>query len=143
MKRIASVSFFGMALAVVLFFGIPGNANAFDNGTSGRIILAGAEAGFDVFGVGAGVDIGGEGVGAGAHIGGAGAGASIGNPDRDRYDRERAHQRERAKERVAAHKRAVAHRRAVAQKRAADEKRDADRDRENRGGARDQESTDR
>ena len=41
MKRIASVSFFGIALAVVLSFGIPGNANAFDNGTSGRIILAG------------------------------------------------------------------------------------------------------
>ena len=40
MKRIASVSFFGIALAVVLSFGIPGNANAFDNGASGRIMLA-------------------------------------------------------------------------------------------------------
>ncbi len=132
MKRIASVSFFGIVLAFVLSFGIPGNANAFDNGTNGPIILAGVEAGFDVFGVGAGVDIGGGGVGAGAHVGGAGAGADIGNPDRNRYESERAYQRERA----------AAHKRAVAQKRAADQKRDADRERENRG-ANNQESTGR
>ena len=81
MKRIASVSFFGIALALALSFGIPGNANAFDNGTSGRIILAGVEAGFDVFGVGAGVGIGNGGVDAGAHVGGAGAGVDIGGSD--------------------------------------------------------------
>ena len=86
MKRIARVSFFGIALAVVLSFGIPGNANAFDNGASGRIILVGVEAGFD--------------------IGGVGAGANIGGPDRDRYEREQAYEHERAKER-AAHKRDV------------------------------------
>jgi hypothetical protein len=106
MKRIASVSFFGIALAVVLCFGIPGNANAFDNGASGRIILAGVGAGFDIGGVGAGVGIGSEGVDAGAHVGGLGAGVDVGNPDRDRYERERAYEHEQAKER-AAHKRDV------------------------------------
>ncbi|MGO9022682.1 MAG: hypothetical protein ACLQVJ_30470 [Syntrophobacteraceae bacterium] len=136
MKRIASVSFFGIALALVLAFGIPGNANALDNGT-GRIMLVGIEAGVDLGGVvGAGVGIGDGGVGAGAHVGGLGAGANIGDPDRDRYERERAYEREQA------HKRAAAHRRAAAHKRAAAEKRAADRDRENRG-ANNQESTDR
>ena len=123
MNRIASVYFFGIALAVVLAFGIPGNANAFDNGTSGRIILAGVGAGFDLGGVvGAGVGIGDGGVGAGAHVGGLGAGADIGDPDRDRYERERAYEREGAKERAAAHKRDV------------DQESDVvDRDLENRG----------
>ena len=106
MKRIASVSFFGIALAVVLCFGIPGNANAFDNGAGGRIILVGVGAGFDIGGVGAGVGIGSEGVDAGAHVGGLGAGADVGNPDRDRYEREQAYEHDRAKER-AAHKRDV------------------------------------
>ena len=43
MSRIASVSFFGIAVAVVLALGIPGKANAFlnDNGTNGRLILVG------------------------------------------------------------------------------------------------------
>jgi hypothetical protein len=43
MNRIASVSLFGIALAIVLALGIPGKANAFvnDNGTNGRLILAG------------------------------------------------------------------------------------------------------
>ena len=83
MKKIVSVSFFGIALAFVLSFGIPGNANAFDSGTSGRIILAGAEAGFDLGGVGAGVGVGDGGVDAGAHVGGSGAGVDIGGPDRE------------------------------------------------------------
>ena len=139
MKRIASVSFFGIALAVVLSFAVPGNSNAFDNGTSGRIILVGVGAGFDIGGVGAGVGIGDGGVGAGAHVGGLGAGADIGGPDRNDYERQRAYERERA----AAHRRAVAHKRAVAHhKRAAAHKSDTDRDREDRG-AENQESTDR
>ena len=126
MKRIATVSFFGIALALVLSFGIPGNANAFDNGTNGRIILAGVEAGFDILGVGAGVGIGDGGVDAGAHVGGAGAGVDIGGSGPNSYERERAYERDRA----------------AAHKRAADQKRDADRNREN-SGAQNSESTDR
>ena len=80
MKRIAGVYFFGIALAAVLAFGIPGNANAIDNGTNGQIILAGFGVGVDVGGVGAGVD--------------------IGDSDANRYDRERAYERERARERA-------------------------------------------
>src|SRR5208337_1210941 len=105
MNRIPSVSFFGIALAVVLSFGIPGNANAFDNGTSGRIILVGVGAGFDIGGVGAGVGIGDGGVDAGAHVGGLGAGVDVGDSNGNRYERERAYDRERA----AAQKRAAAH----------------------------------
>ena len=101
MKKIAGVYFFGMALALVLAFGIPGNANAFDNGTSGRIILAGFGVGVDIGGVGAGVGIGGGGVDAGAHVGSVGAGVDVGDPDRERYDRERDRERERARERAA------------------------------------------
>src|SRR5208283_4206112 len=90
MKRIASVSFFGIALALVLSFGIPGNANA------------GVDAGFDILGVGAGVGIGSGGVDAGAHVGGAGAGVDIGGSGPNSYERQRAYDRDRA----AAHKRA-------------------------------------
>ncbi len=114
MKKIAGVYFFGVALAAVLAFGMPGNANAFDNGTSGRTILA-FGVGVDIGGVGAGVGIGEGGVGAGAHVGGVGAGVDIGDPDGDRYDRERAYERERANDR-----------------RERAEERAADRDRENR-----------
>ena len=43
MNRIASVFFFGIAVAVVLALDIPGKANAFvnDNDTNGRLILVG------------------------------------------------------------------------------------------------------
>jgi len=100
MKRIAGVYFFGIALAAVLAFGIPGNANAIDNGTNGRIILAGFGVGVDIGGVGAGVGIGEGGVDAGAHVGSVGAGVDVGDSDANRYDRERAYERERARERA-------------------------------------------
>jgi hypothetical protein len=77
MKRIASVSLFGIALAVVLALGIPGKANALvnDNGTNGRLILVG------------GLDI---------SIGGGGVGVDI---DSDRAEREREYERQRANDR--------------------------------------------
>ncbi len=108
MNRIASVFFFVIAFAVVLGLGIPCKASASinDNGTHGRLILAGIGAGFDVGGVGAGAGIGSGGAGGGAHIGGLGVGAHIG--DRNRYNRERAY-----RSRAAAHRRAVARRRAA------------------------------
>ena len=79
MNRIASVSLFGIALAVVLSLGMPGKANAAvnDNGANGRLILAG-ELGITIGGGGVGVDINRD------------------PAERDReYDRERANDRER------------------------------------------------
>lgn len=74
MNRIASVSIFGIALAVVLALGVPGKANAFvsDNGTNGRMILAG-DLGITIGEGGVGIDI---------------------NKDRD--DRDLEHERQRA-----------------------------------------------
>ena len=79
MNRIASVSLFGIALAVVLALGIPGKANAFvnDNGTNGRLILAG-ELGITIGEGGVGIDINKD------------------RAERDReYDRQRAYDRDR------------------------------------------------
>jgi len=79
MNRIASVSFFGIALAVVLALGIPGKANAFvnDNGTNGRLILVG-DLGITIGEGGVGIDINKD------------------RTERDReYDREKAYDRDR------------------------------------------------
>jgi len=87
MKRIASVSFFGIALALVLSFGIPGNANAFVNDTNGRLILVD------------GLDI---------SIGGGGVGVDIDRYKADRHemsdserekDRDRMYDQDRARDR--------------------------------------------
>jgi hypothetical protein len=75
MKKITSLSFFGIALAVMLSFGVPGNANAFVNDTNGRLILVG------------GLDI---------SIGGGGVGVDI---DRDKVDRHEMSDHEREKDR--------------------------------------------
>jgi hypothetical protein len=57
MKRIASLYLFGIALAVVLAFGIPGNANAFVNDTNSRLILVdGLEISIGDGGVGIDID---------------------------------------------------------------------------------------
>ena len=80
MNRIASVSLFGIALAVVLALGVPGKANALvnDNGTNGRMILAG-DLGITIGEGGVGIDINKD------------------RADRDReYERERAYDRERS-----------------------------------------------
>jgi hypothetical protein len=79
MNRIARVSFFGIALAVVLALGIPGKANALvnDNGPNGRLILAG-DLGITIGEGGIGIDINKD------------------RAERDReYDRERAYDRDR------------------------------------------------
>jgi hypothetical protein len=80
MNKFASVTIFAIALAVVLALGIPGKANAFvnDDGTNGRLILAG---GFDI------------------SIGGEGVDVDINQYKSEReqeYERQRAHERERA-----------------------------------------------
>jgi hypothetical protein len=56
MNKFAGVTIFGIALAVMLALGIPGKANAFanDNGTNGRLILAG---GLDISVGGGGVNV--------------------------------------------------------------------------------------
>ena len=89
MNRIASISIFGMALAVLLALGGPGKANAFvnDNCSNGCVILAG------------GLDISiGE--------GGVGVGINSDRADQEReyerqraYDRDRAYEQERARDR--------------------------------------------
>ncbi len=43
MNRIVISALFGIALAVVLAFGMPGRASAFANNTNGRLVLVGAD----------------------------------------------------------------------------------------------------
>ena len=75
MYRIACVSIFGIALAVVVALGVPGKANAFvnDNGANSGMILT-ADLGISI----------GEGGGVGIDV------------NRDRGDRDREYERQRA-----------------------------------------------